>query len=566
MNKNIIRLGGMLVAALAAVGFFRPQAGLAESVYGALYYAANLVAAEDNGFNKESVIMYYPGEDGFIAATTNQPVTGTPGLSEWWVSDKLGTSWERSDDNPLETYGCVQVGRHSVEQYNGDFYFGASCSSQGNNNRAMLFKLTGKNSVELIYTHEPGSSPEVSVGEDVPPIDQPIEEPGQGPGEQVGADSQFPTAAVVNDKLYMFYNGGFVEYDGTTIQDLTTATNQPEGVPLEASGTDNGNIYLAFTSGEVMAFDGSTYTTIGDNYLEEGEVFSGGIPSIDVFNGTVYVGNQASTIGDEEQLEPLGVKATEGAKLFKYDPDDSDADSKIWEVLTTLGSDDSIINKMQPSTVDGSNYLAFFTANGNTGTNIFAVDEKDNIITMVESGLGGEDPANNTEVVSISNRKVTDNDLKKTVLIFGTQNSTDQTKIFVLNIDEDLAFTPLADNVLSAPVEEPVDEELTVKGGGVSAVKKATTAKGEVFKLEVPKSQVQVGDVYTLYVNGKKVYRVKAKTKAALTLKYTGASKLSVGKTFRVKVGRRAAYGKGDGQLVSDNTIVGDTLKVTVKK
>lgn len=505
----------------------------AATVYGALYQAGNLEAEE--GSNTEIVLAYYPGELGFIALTANDAGV------EWWTSDKFGMEWERVEDNPLEEYTCKQAGRHSSIIYNGDYYFGALCDVQGKA-QAHIFKITGKDSVELIHQKPDTQTPVVQADDPTQPV----------------AATQYPTAAVLNNELYMFYNGGFTVCDETTCEDISSAVGQPiDGVPLEASEEDDGKIYLAFTSGEVMSFDGEVYTTIGENIVDSSEGEGQSLPAIAFYDNTVYVGNSASP--------------DQGATLFRYDSEDKDDDDDLWEEVVTLPAGDGVINKMDISgDIEGKSYLVFFTGNDKTGSRVLGVDPSGEVIELIDAGLGGKNPENNKDVVSVINRTVEDNDIKKKVMVFGTQNTEDQAKIFVLNLDDDLAYTPTENDIISTPPEEvtpPVEEEeseedTTSSMRAKSKKNSGETAFGEVFKLQVPKKEVQKADVYVLYINGKAVdVAIASKNKAKVVLEYKKAKSFKVGKTFKVTVGVQRSYANGD--TVSTNTIIGETLKVT---
>lgn len=507
------------------------------SVYGALFQVGHLadssasVSATEpqpqpqpnqtpmpqNEGNTESVLMYYPDSDGFIAVTTNNAG------AQWWTSDKFGMNWTQAETNPLTSYGCTQAGRHSVELFNGNVYFGASCETG-----ALLFKVTSLTTVELVHT--------LSVT-------------GQN-----GMAQGFPTASVVNDTLVEFFNGGYSKSsDGTTWTDVTNAKNQPDSqsVPLEVSTEHDKIIDVAFTTGQVATLDitTDTYTIIGEDYLENldptTQQGSANLPAIEYYNGTIWVGNQ-----DMEN----------GASIFKNDATDSDGDGNLWPEVKQLDVDDMIVNKMELSNkINGTNYLVYFTSNAKKGTNIVGIDADGNFINVVNSGLGGENPENNTEVVSLVERKVTAAGQKLNIMLFGTQNKTDQTKIFALQLADDLAISPSDEAVVSTPSEV----ELSAHRLQATAV---YTTEGEPFKMQVDATQVNKGDVFTLFVDGKKVQRKKATNGKALILTYTGAKNLETGDTFTVQVGRKLAYGtKKSGRVLSRNIVKGETLEVTVK-
>lgn len=488
----------LLMASLGAVGLFSVASTVSAttaSVYGALYQTAHLEAAD--GSNLESVVTYLPGTDGFIAITTNE--TGV----EWWTSDELGLIWTKSVTNPMEGLGCTQPGRHSVVITDDASYFGADCTAG-----PTIIKITGLETIEVLHTN-------------------------------TLTTAGYPAAAVIGDDVYMFFNGGYTVCSEDVCTDVDDATGQPTGVPLEVAVEDT-IAYLPIGEG-VYTFDGTSYTQIGDGYLEGlEEGCNCNLPAIGVFNGDVYVGNQ---------------DFDNGATLFKYDPEDADGDGELWESAHQFAVSDMIINKMQLSQeIDGSNYLVVYTSNADEGTGIFAVQEDGTILSLVDSGLGGDNPTNNTEVVSIVNRTVDDSGESKKIMLFATQNYTDQSKIFVLNLDADLAVDVSADNVLS-----------TSQTRSAKAITSASINEGSVLKVKIPKSQVNAGDRFILYVNGDKVDSVKASTKSSITLKYKGAKELPSGTTLKVKVGVRRAYGSGEDLIRSENIITGERVKVKIK-
>lgn len=493
---NIFRLLTASFGAVGLLGLASVVSAADASVYGALYQTAHLEATD--GSNKESIVTYLPGTDGFIAITTND--TG----SEWWTSDELGLTWTMSETNPIGDLDCSQIGRHSVVITDDASYFGADCDTGPS-----IIKITGLGSAEVIH-----SNTLTTAG--------------------------YPTATVLGDQIYMFFNGGYTMCESDVCEDSMDAVGQPDAVPLEAAVMDE-VAYLPFNNGTVTTFDGTSYTEIGNEYLEGLEAGCNcNLPAVGINNGTVYVGNQ---------------DFDNGATLFQYDPDDADGDGELWEVAEELSSSDTIINKMQKSQeIDDSNYLVFYTANGDTGTGIYALDEDGNTFSLIDSGLGGENPTNNMEVVSIVNRTVDDNGTSKKIMLFATQNYTDQTKIFVLNLDADLAVDVTTDSVVTTSTDR-VAQAVTV----------AAIAEGTVLRVRIPKSQVNKGDVFLLYVNGEKVDRVKATSKSAVTLKYAGAKNLPSGTKMKVKVGVRRAYGTGAAQLRSENIIKGARASVKIK-
>lgn len=491
MNTWIQR--SLLSLGMLGLGMIAWPAGA--SVYGALYEVGNLTAATGNGSNTEAVLTYVDGEDGFIAITTN-----TTGETEWWTSDALATTWTRSSVNPLEDYDCTQPGRHGIHTYNGNVYFGANCAAG-----PTVFEITGLESVEL--EHVSTSTNELAAN--------------------------YPTAAELNDKLYLFYNGGYSEFDGATWSDVESAPNQPNDAPLEASRQVDGVIYLTF-NGQVASFDGSSYEIIGDEYLENvTENDNNNLPAIEYFKDKVYVGNQ---------------DFDNGATLFTRDPADTTVDSSNWDVVSDLDPDNTIINKMLlSSSFGGDRYLVYFTSNQDEGVNIFAMDKSETMTELVDAGLGGTDPENNAEVISAIRRTVIDRGSLKSVMIFSTQNTADQTKIFVLNMGKHLAFTPLA------------------RFSASSNNQTYSLAAGRRYRVTVPASKVRSGDKYTLYVNGEVVDTVRPHSKRAITLRYKQAEQLEADSEFDVEVGRQLSYGRGDAQLLSRNVIKGSSITVTVQ-
>lgn len=499
------------VAVFVMLAFSNVHAAQAEdTLYGALYESARLTT--DEGFNKESVLLYYPSEDGFIAITTNQ--ANPEGGAEWWTSDALGLNWQKTEVNPLEDYNCQQPGRHTPTLFNGEMYFAGDCEAG-----ATIFKVTGLASVEVVYVK---------------------------PGE--AQDGNYPTGTVLNDELYMFFDGGFTQCDtDLNCSDVTDATNQPEGVPLEVSTEQDGVIYVAQTTGEVQIFDGSQYTTIGDGYLEGLEPGSNSnLPAIEVFNGDVYVGNQ---------------DFTNGASIFKYETDDG-----TWSTLLDLEAENTIVNKMELAQIDGNEYLVFYTSNGKEGTNVLAIDESGNTLELVNSGLGGDNPEINREVVSVVSRTVTDRGAERDIMLFGTQvtdiENTIQTGIYILDLGEDLAYSASEKNITSAPNVQSVK----ISSFQAAAETSLDTAQGEKFTLRIPKKKLKKGDVFILYVDGKAVMKKKVTQKKALTLSYKKARELASGESFTVQVGRRLSYGKGEDRILSRNKVKGELMTVTVQE
>jgi hypothetical protein len=466
------------------------------SVYGALYEVGNLTAASGNGSNTEAVLTYVAGEDGFIAITTNHD-----GETEWWSSNKYATSWTRSSVNPLDDYDCTQPGRHGIHTYQDGVYFGADCAAG-----AQVFKVTGLNSVQLEHTLVTDNS----------------------------IANNYPTAAEVGSNLYFFYQGGYTEFDGINWQDVEDASNQPNDAPLEASRQVDGVVYLSF-NGTVASFDGTSYEIVGDEYLEGiTENDNNNLPSIEYFNDQLYVGNQ---------------DFDNGATLFKRDPADSAADISNWDVVADLNSSNQIINKMLLSSTFGDDqYLVYFTSNHNDGVNVTAMDQDETMTDLLDAGLGGTDPENNSEVISAIRRSVIDRGTRKDVMLFSTQNTNDQTKIYILVIGKRFAFTPFS-RFRSPSTEGLMD----------------TTQAGKRYRVVVPATKVKAGDKYTLYVEGEAVDTVTAHSKRALTLRYKQAQQLSAGDTFTVQVGRKMSYGKDDAQILSSNEVMGAEVTVTVE-
>jgi hypothetical protein len=383
-------------------------------------------------------------------------------------------------------------------------YFGAACADG-----PTVFEITGLESVELEHVYSDDTALAVN----------------------------YPTAAVLDNSLYMFFNGGYSMYDGSTWTDVTDAANQPNDVPLEASRQVGDVVYLAF-NGTVAAFDGSSYEILGDEYLDEitdDNEHNYNLPAIQYFNDTIYVGNQDTA---------------NGASVFKRDPTDTTTATNNWDVVTQLDSDNTIINKMLLSSSFGGNrYLVYFTANQAEGVNMFAMDESETMTELVDAGLGGTNPENNTEVISVIRRTVTDRGTPREVLVFSTQNTTDQTKIFVLVMGDSFAFTPLARSSAAGAGTEHTD----------------TVATSQRYRVVVPANKVKAGDKFTLYVDDEVVDTVTAKAKRALTLRYKASRLLAAGDSFTVQVGHQLSYGKGNNQVLSRNVVKGNSVIVTVK-
>ncbi len=492
-----------------------------QSLYGALYYGDNLSAT--SGANSESILLSAPDGDGFIAITTNN--SG----AEWWTSDPLGLEWTLSESNPLEEYNCRQPGRHSAVEFAGDAYFGAACDAG-----AYIFKVTGLETIEeitLVETVLEGAA----FGDPPPEGDSPPE--GDGPGGDPGC-TQFPTATVLGDSLYMFCNNAFVEYDGTTATYITDAVNQGDGVPLEASTGIDGSVYLAGTGNNVTSFNGTGYEFIGT--VDEASL----LPAVGAFNGSVYVGDL-----DNEN----------GAAIYKLN-----ADSEF-DLLFQLDVDDGIINKMQPT--DDGEHLVFYTANTN-GTNIFAINTDDELVTLVGGGLGGDDPGNNSEVVSILSATVTDGKENKKIMLFGTQNNTDETKIFILNVEEDLAIE-MTKSLLAGPAAKSLlpkkknDDEKSV-----TAVKKkkASLRRGQKVKVQIKKKFITKGDKLQLLINGTAVKTVTVKKKKKVTITFRIGKAYKSKKNISVSVAVNRKYGSGEQLQLSTNSLAGKSIKLKLKK
>lgn len=515
------------------------------SVFGALFEAGHLAdttAVEDVSVqtnsdepsdilsgNTDSVLMFEPNSDGFVAITSNDAG------AQWWTSDAYGLNWIQAEVNPLAEYDCIKVGRHSVEVFNEEVYFGAQCE-----HGATVFKLTGLNSAELVHTYGSNTTEPVAI--------QSKQSQNTNQNEEPVLATQYPTGAVVNEQVVMFFNGGFSKSsDGETWQDITDAKNQPSiGVPLEASTEHDNIIDVAFTSGEVATFDGDNYTIIGENYLEDlSEDANANLPAIEFFDSNLYVGNQDSK---------------NGASIFRYDSTDSDVDGITWEEILQLSEANGIVNKMEISEpIDAKQFLVYFTSNGKEGTNIAALNESNEQIPLIMNGLGGENPEHNQEVVSLTKRIIQDGDHAKQIMLFSTKNQIDQTKIFILQLGNDLAYTPSQNEIISSPDNEST-QALQTKG----KYKTVTTTRGLTFTIRIPADEVQIGDVYTLFVNGKAVQRVKA-TGATVELNYAKASTLKKGGSFRVEVGRKVSYGEAEDSIMSRNIVKGSKLNVVIE-
>lgn len=509
-------------SSLAVAGFVISSvltpAHASDSIYGALYEGGNLVSTNGDSINTESVLTYHSDYAGFVAITTNSAG------AEWWVSNAAGTVWEQSTTNPLDGYGCTGVSRHAISTYNSEVYFGAQCEEDGIPT-SRIFKLTSKDTVELMHSRT-ASTEDFS--------------------------SYYPAAGVVGGNLYMFYNGGFTQYDGTTFTDIEDAVGQTGGTPLEVTRAVDGVAYLPQVGGSVQAFDGTEYTTIGEEYLEgivDNSDHNSNLPSAAVFNGTLYVGNQ---------------DFDNGATLYSYDETDADADSELWEIAADFEAEDTIINKMQVSErIDGDRYLVIYTANAVTGSNIYVMDTAGTVQKLVDSGLGETSPENNVEVLSAIRRTVTYGLIEKDVMVFATKNFSDQTKVFVLNLDTRLAFDALSSRIMS------VVEESGMGSARISAqsmeVAEATTTAGEAFTYEIKKKRIQTGAVYSLWIDGVQVDEMMGQKGYPVSLSYEGASTLESGATFDVQIGVQSVYGRRAGKVLSTNIIKGESLTVTVE-
>ncbi len=545
VNKRYL-IGSSLLAIGLAVMVAAADEETTESttVYPAVYEAAHLEAA-NGGANSEVVVGVIPGVDGFVGYTTNDS-----GVELWTAEDDTALAWAVSETNPLSDYNCQRVGRHSMIVFKDQTYFAASCEA-GN----FIFRQTDLTTAEIVHTNTVSPA---SVGVDdplpPPPGDEPGEDPGEEPENPGNSSGGYPTAGIVgtgdNQALAMFANGLIsVSNDGDTWTDYSDTVGnalpgQPTGVPLEASQADaNGIIYLAFTSGEVMSFDGVELVTIGDGYLEEvgeGENQNMNLPAVGVNGDMLYVGNQ---------------DMTNGASIFAYN---LAAEDPTWEEIVQLDVDDTIVNKMGLSQTFGGDrqYTIFYTSNGKVGTGVYSIDPDGEISQLLPDGLGGG--ANEREVVSITNKNIVDNGVKKKVMLFGTQNTTDQARIYVMQLAEDLPVEPSTEATIVSTPEEVV--------ALILAKTQYTTAFGKTFKLKVSDKVITKGDRLILYVNDKAVDSMKVKDVKHTTLKWKGASKKKVGATFSVEIGRRPAYGSGEEQQLSSNTVTGTTMKVKVVK
>lgn len=471
-----------------AVGLFS-RATHAGTLYGSLFEVGNLTSATVPGNNYESILTYYPGTDGFIGITSSANDTNEV---EWWISDVYGTNWEVAATNPLDDYNCRQPGRHGTHVFNDEVYFTAACEDGG-----LIFKLTGQDSVSLEHTRT--------------------------------GDDGYPVTYELNSNLYFFYNGGYTVYDGTSYTDVTTATNQPTGVPFESSSEFNDSLGLAFSSGEVMLFDGTGYTQLNPDQA------MGSLTGIALFNDTLYVGNQ---------------DMTNGATVYKYVEDNVAAGLDPFETVLQLDPEDIIINKMLVSqSISGNSFLTIFTSNSDNGTNVFALDASDTQIDLITNGLGGTNPENNAEVVDVVKRTITVSGNTYKVMLFATQNRTDETKIFVLALGNDFAFTPLDGHFVSGKKGKKFDAQLSA---------------GSVLKVRVPKSKVNKGDVFSLWVDSDKVFMKTATGNGTVTLRHKAARKLDSGDSFTVQVGRRMSYGTGATQVLASNIVWGDALTVQI--
>lgn len=535
-KKKYYLIGSSLLAASLTVTAWAADKETTESdtVYPAVYEAAFLEAVE--GLNSEVVVGSVPGVDGYFGYTTNDS-----GVELWVAEDNTALAWEVLDTNPLSEYNCQRVGRHSLIVFKGETYFAASCEA-GN----FIFRQTDLTTAEIVHTNTV-SPASIAVDDPVPP---PGDEPGEEPENPGNSSGGYPTAGIVglgdDATLAMFANGLVsLSNDGDTWTDHTSSIDPlpglPTGVPLEASQVDaDGTIYLPFTSGEVMSFDGSAFVLIGEDYLD-GTGENKNLPAIGVNGNMLYVGNQ---------------DMTNGASIFAYD---LTAEDPEWEEIVQLDTDDTIVNKMGLSATFGSNdrqYLIFYTSNGTVGTGVYSINSDNVVERLLPEGLGGG--ANEREVVSITNKTITDNGTKKKVLLFGTQNTTDGARIYVMQLDENLPVEPTTETTILSEPEEVV--------AAILAKSKYTTAFGEPFKLKVSNKVITKGDRLTLYVNDEMVDKVLVKDVKNTVLKWKGASKKKVGSTFTVSVGRKPVYGSGDNKQLSSNIVTGESMKVKVVK
>lgn len=490
---------------------------------GAIYQVGHLEAAA--GSNYEAVVTYATDVDGFVALTTNDS-----GM-EVWNSDALGQNWELVESD--EFTGCQQPGRHTSITFDNEQYFAATCQDG-----ARIYHVVGLNEFELLYTRT-SNAPVVAV--DPPP----------GNGDTGGNEvvNGYPTASALGENFYMFYNGGYTSCTADACTDVTDADGQPSGVPLEATLEVDGLVYLAFTSGEVMSFDGSSYTTIGEDYLESNGDIGTNLPAIGVVGSDVYVGN---------------LDNTNGASIFKYDPDDTDADELLWEEVVQLDAADQIVNKMQTINVNGQEILPFYTANSSTGTNVLMIDDTGELVPLIEAGLGGDNPENNTEVVSIAVRTVNDRGVDKKIQLFASQNRTDQTKIFVLDLGTDVPILVDADSIVEP--EESTDTVAAVPAGRRIFAQATRLGRGQVLRVRVNKTELQAGDKVTLYINDKAVQTKTAASGKHVLLTYSKAARRAVGTILRVQVGVKRSYGNGADRQVSNNIVEGNTIRIRIAR
>lgn len=301
----------------------------------------------------------------------------------------------------------------------------------------------------------------------------------------------------------------------------------------------------------MTSFDGTTYTIIGTDFLEGLDVLPEqmmdyNLPAAEVYNDSVWVGN---------------VDFTNGASLFMYDPEDTDEDSELWEEAYQLDADDKIINKMHlGEDIGGSDFLVFYTSNATAGTHIFGIGPSNNVFPLVDSGLGGVDPENNTEVVSITKRTVTDGKVDKELMLFSTQNLTDQTKIFGLVLGTDLSFDVTKDSLVGVQ-----NRSVTRKSAAAKKSKQLTLRKNKKLKVKIKKKDVNKGDRFILYINDKKTKTKTSKKKKAVLLTKK-LKKYKVGNKITVQVGVRRAYGQGKDRQYSTNVIMGTAKKIKMLK
>lgn len=520
MRKNLLWSTGL--ASMASMVLFAHGA-LASTPYGALYEAGELVSGEDTSDgtsgNTESSLIRHPNEDTWIAMTTNNNET------QWFRSDEYALNWTQID-NPLDFYDCMQPGRHSLHIFQQDVYFAYHCAGTNLIARLEEGDGTGQSAATVVFD----SSVAFSTGQ-----------------TSVMFDS-FPTSAVLDGVIYFFSTTGILmSEDGATFTQLTIpGYPHPTSVPLEASAQTedadgNSVMYLPFVNGEVYEFDGTAMTLLGENYLDE--IGATNLPSIGLFQDELYVGNDN----------------TDGAKLKKWDGEGATTWTEVYD-FATQDPNNRIINKMLKSQkFEDDKYLVFFTSNNETGVEVGSIDADGNFLQLIDDGLGGTNPENNSEVISAV-RSRTAGSGSNPVMLFSTKASdpsVSESKVYILQLSDTfdlfprLRFFDLGEENLSSPAHTILAAEKKLH-------------QGNTLKVTLPKNKVKAGYEYALYINGEGVDSATGKAKGSLTLEYEGAADLETGTELSVRIGTTPAYGPKGDKLISTKEIKGPVRVIKV--